>query len=184
MVEAGHPGMAVQPGAVGELIGMVMDSEALRDRQERIVLPPPAAGRLRVLCDRDLAFHALANIVENALKYSPECSPVELHVAEGNGMAVVSVTDYGRGIPPAEQAAIFQRFWRGSNSGDRPGTGIGLWLARRLVEIQGGTIRVDSDGRNGARFDLCLLAAGCMDDARSGMALCPADQAEGRHGGP
>lgn len=149
----------VQPVAVEDLLAMVMAHDAIQGSRDRLVPPPPGRARLRVLCDPDLAFHALVNIVENALKYSPEGSPVELRVTGAGAMAAISVTDHGRGIPSAEREAIFQRFRRGSNALDRPGTGVGLWLARRLAEIQGGTVRVASDGRTGARFDLCLPLA-------------------------
>lgn len=161
-IESGSWQARVQPVAADDLIAMVMAHDAIQGSRDRLVPPPAGGARLRVLCDPDLAFHALANIVENALKYSPEGSPVELRVTGAGAMAAISVTDHGRGVPAAEREAIFQRFRRGSNALDRPGTGVGLWLARRLAEIQGGTVRVASDGRTGARFDLCLpLAAAC-----------------------
>lgn len=189
-VETRIPEVELRPVPADDLIAMIMAHEGLQDRRDRLVLPPPGSAPVRALCDRELAFHALANLIENALKYSPHHSPVELHAAQIDGMAVISVTDHGGGVPAAEQAAIFQRFRRGSTAGDRPGTGIGLWLARRLAEVQGGTVRVVSDGRTGARFDLCLPAAGSRSGAldREAPALshhaAPPIGAEAHHGAP
>lgn len=163
-VEGGAPSIDARSVPAQDLIAMVVAHEGVGDRRQRLVLPAGAA-RVRAFCDPGLAFHALVNLVENALKYSPEGSPVELQVAQAGGMAVISVVDHGMGIPPADQAAIFQRFWRGAGAADRPGSGVGLWLARRLAELQGGTIRVASDGRTGSRFDLVLPAAGATDGA-------------------
>lgn len=185
-LEGGRAAAMPRPVAAHDLIALVVASEGVHDQRRRLVLPPAASGRLRVLCDPDLSFHALANIVENALKYSPPHSPVELRVTRSDGMAVISVSDRGRGVPGPEQDAIFERFRRGSGAGDQPGTGIGLWLARRLAEIQGGTVRVDSDGRTGARFDLCLPAVGdaaTVPLARAGATPAPAQRrvAHARH---
>lgn len=158
-VEGGTPLLHPRPVPLQDLTAMVLAHEGLGEGRQRLVLPDGPAG-LRILCDPGLAFHALANLVENALKYSPAGSPVELRAAEAGGMAVISVIDRGAGVPLADQEAIFQRFWRGARAAGQPGSGVGLWLARRLAEIQGGTIRVASDGQSGARFDLVLPAAG------------------------
>ena len=163
---------------------MIMAHEGMGDGRQRLVLPEGPAG-MRILCDPVLAFHALANLVENALKYSPAGNPVELCAAEVRGMAVISVIDHGAGIPLADQEAIFQRFWRGARATGQPGSGVGLWLARRLAEIQGGTIRVTSDGQSGSRFDLMLPAAGAGTMAvrvAPGPSATPGRRAEVRRG--
>lgn len=164
-VEGGAPSIHPRPVPLQHLVAMILAHEGMGEGRQRLVLPTDAAG-LRLLCDPSLAFHALANLVENALKYSPSGSPVELRAAEAQGMAVISVIDQGAGIPPADQEAIFQRFWRGERAVGHPGSGVGLWLARRLAEIQGGTIRVASDGQHGARFDLVLPLAEAGTGAR------------------
>lgn len=156
-LETGTPAHDPRPVRLQDLLTMVTADEGLGDRR-RLVLPEGGAEGT-AFCDPSLAFHALANLVENALKYSPPGSPVELRAAQEGGTAVLSVIDRGPGVPPHEQEAIFQRFRRGAGAAGRPGSGVGLWLARRLAEVQGGTVRLASDDRTGARFDLVLPAA-------------------------
>ena len=183
-VEGGTPLLHPRPVPLQDLVGMIMAHEGMGEGRQRLVLPEGPAG-LRILCDPVLAFHALANLVENALKYSPAGSPVELCAAEVRGMAVISFIDHGAGIPLADQEAIFQRFWRGARATGQPGSGVGLWLARRLAEIQGGTIRVTSDGQSGSRFDLMLPAAGAGTMAARvapGPSATPGRRAEVRRG--
>jgi two-component system OmpR family sensor kinase len=98
---------------------------------------------------------ALSNLVENALKYAPE-SPVEVSVrAEGDDVAI-EVTDHGPGIPPEDQAKVFDRFYRGSNRGESEGFGLGLAIVKRVVERAGGQIGLESRPGDGCRFKIRL----------------------------
>jgi two-component system OmpR family sensor kinase len=96
---------------------------------------------------------ALSNLVENALKYAPD-SPVALRVGiEGNN-GFVEVLDRGPGIAPAEQAHVFDRFYRGSERGDTEGFGLGLAIAKRAVDRAGGGIELTSALEQGSRFTM------------------------------
>ena len=100
---------------------------------------------------------ALVNILDNAVKYTPEKGRVEISVSEYPSYLCISVSDNGAGIPEEEQALIFQRFYRGSASPGRDGIGIGLYLARRIIVEQNGYIRVSSAGRQaGSCFSVFL----------------------------
>ena len=100
----------------------------------------------------------LANLVANALKFSPEETPVSIEAhRDGDGIAVV-VTDAGPGIPVTEQERIFDRFARLPHHDGTPGTGMGLFIARSLAEAQGGSLTLVSSPGKGAEFRLSLAA--------------------------
>ena len=98
------------------------------------------------------------NLVENAVKYSPEDSEIQITVAQRNGEALVDVTDRGIGIPAADLPQIFQRFHRASNVDDRrfAGMGLGLFICRGIVEQHGGRMSVDSRVGAGSTFHVVL----------------------------
>jgi PAS domain S-box-containing protein len=98
----------------------------------------------------------LDNIVENAVKYSPDGGTVGIRVGQMDELAYVSVTDEGIGIAPADRELIFNPMFRGHNAGGVAGTGLGLAGSRRLVELMGGTIEVDSQLGQGSTFTVRL----------------------------
>jgi signal transduction histidine kinase len=103
----------------------------------------------------------LTNLVSNAVKYSPDGGRVRIGGHAEDRTAIVYVSDQGVGIPPEEQARIFDRFYRTDNRLRRntQGTGLGLYLTRALVEAHGGTIRVESKVGRGSRFLFTLPLA-------------------------
>jgi len=105
--------------------------------------------------------HVVANVLDNAVKFSPLGSEVRVGVAIEGGAALVVVTDAGPGIPPDEIPRLFERFYRGSAAHQMEATGVGLGLAicRALIEGQGGTISVNSRQGNGATFRIRLPLA-------------------------
>jgi signal transduction histidine kinase len=100
----------------------------------------------------------MANLIDNAAKYSPPQSEVLLELQIEGQVAVISVSDNGPGIPPEEQSQIFEKFYR-LDSGDAKetyGYGLGLYLCRRLVEAMNGNIWVESEPGEGATFHFAL----------------------------
>jgi signal transduction histidine kinase len=97
----------------------------------------------KVRIDEDDLYEAERNLVENALRYAPE-SPVAVSAAVRDGSVEIAITDRGPGIPPEEQAMIFERFYRGRNHSDREGTGLGLAIVRRIVERWNGSVTIES----------------------------------------
>ncbi|MGH2448452.1 MAG: ATP-binding protein [Chloroflexota bacterium] len=109
--------------------------------------------------DSERLERVLANLLSNAVKYSPKGGEIVVSVAGGRetGEAVVTVVDHGMGIPAANVPHIFERFYRGSNTGPQiPGTGIGLAGARQIVEQHGGSIEVESEECQGSTFAVRL----------------------------
>lgn len=100
----------------------------------------------------------LENLIENAVKYSPEGGPVTLRLWHDEGVAHLTVSDQGIGIPAEDLPHLFERFHRGANVDDRrfPGWGLGLSICRRIVEQHGGTITVSSREGAGSTFHVTV----------------------------
>ncbi|HCK75761.1 MAG TPA: two-component sensor histidine kinase [Gammaproteobacteria bacterium] len=99
-----------------------------------------------ILADRDMLFQALANLVDNAVKYTPEGGYIWLTVTAEASSGVVTVCDSGPGIAPAEREKVFQRFYRADVSRSTPGNGLGLSLVRAVVHLHNGKLALlDND---------------------------------------
>jgi two-component system, OmpR family, phosphate regulon sensor histidine kinase PhoR len=104
----------------------------------------PAEPDIEVLGDRGKTDQALQNIVDNALKFTP-AGEVVITVTSGNAWVEIAVKDTGPGIPPRDLPRIFERFYKVDRArAGQPGSGLGLSIARHLVELQGGTITAES----------------------------------------
>jgi len=102
---------------------------------------------------------ALANLLDNAVKYTPPGGSVTVQAQPYELFCKISVTDSGIGIDEAEQAKIFSRFYRSPAVAQQPGVGIGLYLAREIAAAEGGYLRVESAPGRGSTFSLFLPAA-------------------------
>jgi PAS domain S-box-containing protein len=111
-----------------------------------------------ILCDENKLRQVLANLVDNAIKYSPEGGEVEVRVAAANGDCVIEVVDQGLGIPSAERERIFEKFYRldPQQTQGVGGSGLGLYISRELVERMNGRLSVESQPGEGSRFTLTL----------------------------
>lgn len=107
--------------------------------------------------DLKWTIEALANVVDNAVKYTPVKGTVTIGVESYSCFTCIYVADQGAGIPEKEQANIFTRFYRGSSAGETPGLGIGLYLAREVMKAQNGYIKLSSGAEGGSKFSLFLL---------------------------
>jgi two-component system sensor histidine kinase KdpD len=108
--------------------------------------------------DYGLLQQALANLIENAARYSTPGEPIFLEAAPSPGRMVLSVRDTGPGIPSEDLPHLFEKFYRGRAAGPVKGTGLGLSLVKAMVELSGGTVSVESTDQ-GARFTLSLPSA-------------------------
>lgn len=123
----------------------------------------------RAMADESLLRHILTNLLSNAVKYSPEGSTVSLAVNLRDGWAIFQVSDQGCGIPAADQERLFQAFQRGRNVAKIPGTGLGLVIAKRCVELHNGRIRFHSEEGRGTTFNVLLpLYPGELEDSSPG----------------
>lgn len=99
---------------------------------------------------------AVFNLLDNAVKYTPEGGSVKISVEKQEMYVKISVADTGRGIPEREQASIFKRFYREDTVHEIDGIGIGLYLAREIISMQGGYIQVTSQVGKGSVFSIYL----------------------------
>jgi signal transduction histidine kinase len=117
-----------------------------------------AIGELN--CDVQLLRVALRNLLTNALRHSPENVPVQLITSnQGDGSVIFEVRDSGSGIPADEIPRLFQKYFRGRGSLNKPGAGLGLYLVERIAGLHGGTVTVDSILGQGASFKLSIPPA-------------------------
>ncbi|CVI68768.1 Signal-transduction histidine kinase senX3 [Clostridiales bacterium CHKCI001] len=98
---------------------------------------------------------AIGDILDNAIKYSPQGSQIIVSLNVYKRFARIDIQDQGKGVPEEEQAKIFQMFYRGSNIKEEEGTGIGLYLCRKVIMDQNGYVEVKSD-QNGSKFSIFL----------------------------
>jgi two-component system sensor histidine kinase KdpD len=113
-----------------------------------------------VLADRKLIVTALAQLADNALKYSVPGSPIDIEAVVGNADVTVTVRNQGLVIAPADRERIFERFYRADGTAQRPaGTGLGLSIVKRIVEAHHGCVWAESDVDAGTAFSVALPMA-------------------------
>ncbi len=142
---------SVLQGVVNELTGPI----ELRQSHVDLVIAPDA----RTLVSDPAKLHdVLRNLVENAVNYSPEGGVIVVEAAREARAVVLRVLDNGPGIPPADLARVFERFYRVDKSRSRApgGTGIGLAIVKHLVELLGGTVTAGARPEGGAVFTVRL----------------------------
>jgi two-component system, OmpR family, sensor kinase len=103
----------------------------------------------QVLADRELLSHAIYNLLDNALKYSPPEAPVEVRLREDGSSATIEVADTGRGIHADDLPHVFDELYRGQHARNVDGSGLGLSLARRVAEAHGGALELRSRAGQG-----------------------------------
>jgi signal transduction histidine kinase len=103
---------------------------------------------------------AIKQLLDNAIKYSPFDTPIEVEIHEGTGAMTMEITDHGEGIPPVEQDKVFERFYRSPSVKNQiPGSGLGLSIANSIIQAHGGTLSVSSEpARTTFRMRLPFLA--------------------------
>jgi signal transduction histidine kinase len=106
--------------------------------------------------DEALLRHILGNLIANAVKYSPDGSEVVLRIHRAGNEILFDVIDHGIGIPEKDRARLFEAFHRCSNVGDTPGTGLGLVIVKRCVDLHGGTMEIQSEPGRGTTFTVHL----------------------------
>jgi signal transduction histidine kinase len=132
----------------------------LRERASRknIELARSVDDSVGIVCaDERKVKQVLLNLLSNALKFTPECGRIAVRATVREGMAEVAVSDTGVGIAPEEQDAVFEEFRQVGASAKRvEGTGLGLALARKFIELHGGRIGVESELGAGSTFTFTI----------------------------
>ena len=135
-----------------ELVNTFMT--AAEQKNVALVLGENAAGS--AVFDYKWTMEAVANIVDNAIKSTPSGGITTTSASEYSMFATIDINDTGIGMTEAETAAVFQRFYRSPEVSDEKGVGIGLYLAREIVEREGGYIKVSSEKGKGSTFSVFL----------------------------
>lgn len=150
---------------LGDVTRTVVEQYARRWRDRHVVFRDE---RVRVLGDRELLWLGLAQLLDNACKYSRPSSEIVVAVEAAGETAAVRVWNEGSSIPPSEQTSVFERFYRGVEARRKtPGSGLGLYVARKIAVAHGGTIALDRAGSEGGtafRFSMARAQGESDDD--------------------
>jgi len=112
-----------------------------------------------VYCDHERLHQVLANLLGNAIKFTPKAGRIRLRVEQLEGRVSFAVTDNGPGIPDEQLPHLFDRFWQANATSSRTGSGLGLSIAKAIVDAHGGSIRVHNHsdaGAAGSTFQVTL----------------------------
>lgn len=147
-----------EPGSVKNTICEAVSRIYLKAGARNIEICVDMEEDVNVPHDHKWTVEALANIIENAVKYSKPETSVHIAVELLASNVLIQIEDEGIGIPEGEVNAIFKRFYRGSNAKEiaKEGAGVGLYLARSIIEQQGGTIVAKRKSKNGTIFKITL----------------------------
>ncbi|HMH05929.1 MAG TPA: ATP-binding protein [Terriglobales bacterium] len=154
-IEAGELRPSKKWESISEVCHNVLDRCALAIRNHKVTVEChemlPA-----VLIDSRLVAEALSNLIENAAKYSPPGSEIILEAGVKDDQLLLSVTDEGAGVAPEERSRLFEKFYRGTHPQPNGGTGMGLAIARGIIEAHDGRVWVENRSGKGATFKFSL----------------------------
>ena len=162
MAQLDSAGLQVRPQLhhVRELIDTVLQEEHARLRGRVLEVHIPE-GLPQVSMDQELVRRVLRHLIENAIKYSPAKTPLEIMAEVADERLLVHIADHGMGIEPSEQPFIFDKFFRGSHQRERvEGSGMGLAIAKAILTAHGGGIELKSEPGKGAIFTFWLPLSG------------------------
>jgi signal transduction histidine kinase len=158
--EAGVMKLNLEKTSIGSLLTNVLELYELVAEEKRITITTDFAATCEAVVDATRMRQAFANLLDNALKYTPEGGNVRLSCAVESGRVTVRVRDTGMGIPPDEQPRIWERLYRGDKSRSQRGLGLGLSLVKAIVEAHHGEVSVQSQPGEGSEFVVALPQSG------------------------
>jgi signal transduction histidine kinase len=158
--------------ALHDLLREVCDIYEPIAEDKQIRLSVGIGGKFEVRGDRDLLFEAIVNLVDNAVKFTPEGGEVDIELAWSEQGAIVRVTDTGPGIPRQETEAVLRRFYRSDKMRNTPGVGLGLNLVAAIVKLHG--FRLVIHPGPGGRVEIICSKQKCAGQ-RSGQLVCPSE---------
>jgi two-component system sensor histidine kinase KdpD len=154
-LQSGHVHLNLQWQPLEEVVGTALRAMmgTLAPQRVRVRLPDdlPLLHIDAVLFER-----VLCNLLENAVKYTPPDSVIEMGACASSDRVRLTVSDRGPGLPKGREAAIFEMFERGTKEGATPGVGLGLAICRAIVEAHGGSIHGENRPQGGAQFTIDL----------------------------
>ncbi|MDQ0822736.1 two-component system sensor histidine kinase SenX3 [Arthrobacter sp. V4I6] len=171
-----------RPVDINTVVSEAVDRSQLPAETKNIQLVVGGRADAMVYGDQDLLVTALRNLIDNAIRYSPENTRVGVGVRVKDGLVAVSVTDQGEGLSPDEQERVFERFYRvdAARSRHTGGTGLGLSIVKHVISNHGGEVTLWSQPGQGSTFTIRLPEMEGQDDADALEARKPAAQAPAR----
>jgi two-component system, OmpR family, sensor kinase len=165
-IDANEEQELAKPISVTDLVEAAVVAVRPRARQQGVVVVSDCFPDVLVHAAPVATKVALANILDNAVKFSPAGGRVRVAVTAPDGEAVIAVSDTGPGVAPEDAERLFQPFYRGkaSRAAGVPGVGLGLAISRVLVQRQGGRISLDASDKEGATFSVHLPRASRPDE--------------------
>jgi two-component system sensor histidine kinase KdpD len=156
-LEAGAMSISKEWQPLEEIIGVVLNrlSERLKERPLELKIPPDLS---LIPFDTLLMEQVFSNLMENALRHTPDGTPIEIAVTSQKSAVMIEIADRGPGIPAHEEEAIFSKFTRSTNT--RMGAGIGLSICRAIIEAHGGRIWAENRADGGATFKFVIPVEG------------------------
>jgi len=161
--EAGVMKLNLEKTAIASLLKNVVELYELVAEEKRITVATDFTEPCEAIVDATRMRQAFANLLDNALKYTPEAGNVRLACAVESGRVIVRVCDTGMGIPPDEQPRIWERLYRGDKSRSQRGLGLGLSLVKAIVEAHHGTVTVQSQPDEGSEFIVHIPQSGLVN---------------------
>jgi signal transduction histidine kinase len=157
--EAGVMQLNLERKSLSELLGKAIALYEMVAEEKKITVTTDFQGRCEAMVDPIRIRQVFANLLDNALKYTPEGGRIEISCTEGEEWVIATFKDSGIGISPAEQPRIWERLYRGDKSRSQRGLGLGLSLVKAIVHAHQGRVSVESLPNQGSSFRVELAKA-------------------------
>lgn len=154
-LESGIISLKLEKNSLNEIVLQAVKTVYAKAKEKGILITFECAQAFEAVLDFNWTAEAISNVIDNAVKYTPQGGFVRLQITEYPSFLRLDISDSGVGIPEEEQAKIFGRFYRGKQSVGTDGVGIGLYLTREIINKQNGYMKVSSD-ENGSTFSMFL----------------------------
>lgn len=154
-LESGIISLKPEKNSLNEIVLQAVKTVYAKAMEKGILITFECDQAFEAVLDFNWTAEAISNVIDNAVKYTPQGGFVRLQITEYPSFLRLDISDSGVGIPEEEQAKIFGRFYRGKQSVGTDGVGIGLYLTREIINKQNGYMKVSSD-ENGSTFSMFL----------------------------
>ena len=154
-LESGIISLKPEKNSLNEIVLQAVKTVYAKAKEKGILITFECDQAFEAVLDFNWTAEAISNVIDNAVKYTPQGGFVRLQITEYPSFQRLDISDSGVGIPEEEQAKIFGRFYRGKQSVGTDGVGIGLYLTREIINKQNGYMKVSSD-ENGSTFSMFL----------------------------
>lgn len=154
-LESGIIRLKPEKNSLNEIVLQAVKTVYAKAKEKGILITFECDQTFEAVLDFNWTAEAISNVIDNAVKYTPQGGFVRLQITEYPSFLRLDISDSGVGIPEEEQAKIFGRFYRGKQSVGTDGVGIGLYLTREIINKQNGYMKVSSD-ENGSTFSMFL----------------------------